>query len=79
MSTNDTYPTMILPLNLEGSIYALQDEKGSTIGTGTREVCELLLHILNRRSFTLTHGEVLARIIREKSTPHVNIRSAIPI
>ena len=37
---------MILPLDANGRIYALQDEKGNTIGTGTREVCEVLLHII---------------------------------
>jgi hypothetical protein len=36
---------MILPLDGNGRIYALQDEKGNTIGTGTREVCEELLYI----------------------------------
>jgi hypothetical protein len=39
---------MILPLDCNGTIYALQDEKGHTIGTGTREVCEMLLYIINK-------------------------------
>jgi hypothetical protein len=39
---------MILPLDPEGNIYALQDEGGKTIGTGTREVCEILLHIITK-------------------------------
>jgi len=39
---------MILPLDSNGTIYALQDEKGHTIGTGTREVCEMLLYIINK-------------------------------
>lgn len=39
---------MILPLDPEGNIYALQDEGGKTIGTGTREVCEVLLHIITK-------------------------------
>jgi len=39
---------MILPLDGNGSIYALQDEKGNTIGTGTREVCEVLLYIITK-------------------------------
>lgn len=33
----------IVPLDDQGKIYALKDEKGNTIGTGTREVCEVLL------------------------------------
>lgn len=39
---------IILPLDVEGKIYALQDEKGNTIGTGTREVCEVLLYIITK-------------------------------
>jgi hypothetical protein len=39
---------IILPLDLEGKIYSLQDEKGNTIGTGTREVCEVLLYIISK-------------------------------
>ena len=39
---------MILPLDVNGKIYALQDLKGNTIGTGTREVCEVLLYIITK-------------------------------
>jgi len=39
---------MILPLDIEGKIYSLQDEKGNTIGTGTREVCEVLMYMITR-------------------------------
>ena len=39
---------MILPLDGQGQIYALQDEKGNMIGTGTREVCEVLLYIITK-------------------------------
>jgi hypothetical protein len=39
---------IILPLDCNGNIYALQDEKGHTIGTGTREVCEMLLYIISK-------------------------------
>ena len=39
---------LILPLDLQGKIYALQDDKGNTIGTGTREVCEVLLYIITK-------------------------------
>ncbi|MCM3872413.1 MAG: hypothetical protein ND895_17150 [Pyrinomonadaceae bacterium] len=41
---------IILPLDSEGTIYSLQDEKGNTIGTGTRDVCEALLKIITRPS-----------------------------
>ena len=39
---------MILPLDGNGQIYALQDEAGNMIGTGTREVCEVLLYIITK-------------------------------
>lgn len=39
---------MILPLDSKGTLYALQDEKGNTIGTGTRAVCEILLYLITK-------------------------------
>lgn len=39
---------MIFPLDLQGEIYLLQDEKGNTVGTGTRQVCEVLMHIITK-------------------------------
>jgi hypothetical protein len=39
---------MIFPLDPQGKIYMLQDEKGNTIGTGTRQVCEVLLYIITK-------------------------------
>ena len=39
---------LILPLDIEGKIYAIQDDKGNTIGTGTRGVCEVLLYIITK-------------------------------
>lgn len=69
----------ILPLNPEGTIYALQDELGKTIGTGSREVCELLLHVLNKQATERRPEDVLARIEKERTTPHPNVRSAIAI
>jgi hypothetical protein len=69
----------ILRLNTEGTIYALKDELGKTIGTGTREVCELLLHVINSQATERRAEDVLARIERERSMPHQNVRSAIAI
>ena len=66
---------IILPLDLEGKIYALQDEKGNTIGTGTREVCEVLMYIITKplvRS-NLSAGNV-ANVVRRP-----NVRAAIAI
>ena len=41
---------MILPLDVDGKVYAIQDEQGKTIGTGTREVCEVLLYMMRKQS-----------------------------
>ncbi|HET6979454.1 MAG TPA: hypothetical protein VFI24_24185 [Pyrinomonadaceae bacterium] len=65
---------MILPLDANGKIYALQDEKGNTIGTGTREVCEVLLYIITKAASPSTGG--LANVsVRQRS----NVRAAISI
>ena len=71
--------SITLPLNAEGTIYAIQDELGQTIGTGTREVCELLLHLIKKQAVDRQPEDRLARIERERSTPHQNVRSAIAI
>ncbi len=72
---------MILPLDSEGKIYRLQDEKGNTIGTGTRDVCEALLKIITRpststvaiRSFSV--GSHTGRTtILVPQTPYVRLR-----
>ncbi|HKU74300.1 MAG TPA: hypothetical protein VJR02_10295 [Pyrinomonadaceae bacterium] len=42
---------IILPLNADGKIYALQDELGRIVGTGTREICDALLTMLKNEAF----------------------------
>jgi hypothetical protein len=64
---------MILPLDTSGQIYALQDEKGNTIGTGTREVCEVLLYIITKPASPSAGG------INAPRQPRPNVRAAIPI
>lgn len=66
---------IILPLDLEGKIYALQDEKGNTIGTGTREVCEVLMYIITKPlvGANVSAGKV-ASVVRRP-----NVRAAIAI
>ena len=64
---------MILPLDSNGRFYAIQDEKGNTIGTGTREVCEVLLYIITKpasQSISGRNGPVSQR---------PNVRAAIAI
>jgi len=39
---------MMFPLDPHGKIYVLQDEKGKTIGTGSRQVCRDLLHMITK-------------------------------
>jgi hypothetical protein len=66
---------MILPLDLEGKIYALQDEKGNTIGTGTREVCEVLMFIITQAPTRAnSSGNTRAHVARRP-----NVRAAIAI
>ena len=66
---------MILPLDIQGKIYALQDEKGNTIGTGTREVCEVLIYIITKAST----GANSSDYERVQVTRRPNVRAAIAI
>ena len=64
----------IFPLDSNGQIYALQDEKGNTIGTGTREVCEVLLYIITKPASASISGRINA-----SAPQRGNVRAAIPI
>ena len=64
---------MILPLDSNGRIYALQDEKGNTIGTGTREVCEVLLYIITKPASQSISGR------GGPASQRPNVRAAIAI
>jgi len=61
----------IFPLDENGVIYALQDEKGNTIGTGTREVCEVLLYIITKPAMQSVSGR--------NNPQRPNVRSAIAV
>ncbi len=65
---------IILPLDIEGKIYALQDEQGNTIGTGTREVCEVLLYIITKPPSPSVSGRA-RKLVPQKP----NVRAAIAI
>ena len=65
---------MIFPLDLQGEIYLLQDEKGNTVGTGTRQVCEVLLHIITK-PFTSSASASTEVSVSQKP----NVRAAITI
>lgn len=58
-------------MDQNGEIYALQDEKGNTIGTGTREVCEVLLYIITKPA----SDKVSSRMNQQRP----NVRSAITV
>ena len=63
----------IQALSVDANIYALRDERGNTLGTGTREVCEVLLYIMTKaraNPMKLPAGSVTLRS---------NVRAAIPI
>jgi hypothetical protein len=66
---------MILPLDAEGKIYSLQDEKGNMIGTGTRDVCEVLMYIITKRATRSSAiGHTQTNVVRRP-----NVRAAIAI
>jgi len=64
----------IRPLSTEENIYAICDEMGRTIGTGTREVCEVLLFILTSANATQLRTAPLKQMATRS-----NIRAAIAI
>lgn len=66
--------TTILPLDSHGKIHAMLDEKGNIIGTGTREVCELLLYVITKPASASLSGRVTA-----PSQRRPNVRAAIAI
>jgi hypothetical protein len=62
----------ILPLDASGRIFTIQDEKGDTIGTGTRAVCEVLLYIITQANSTGVSGRTNAA-----GHSRANVRAAI--
>lgn len=65
--------TKIKQLDIANNIYAAVDERGSIIGTGTKEVCEFLVSLANRDLGTVSKPESWQR------TTRANVRSAIEI
>jgi len=65
----------IVALNVEANIYMLVDAKGNSLGTGTREVCEVLAQIATVNDLPFDAG--LSRPRARGSNG--NIRSAIAI
>ena len=65
----------IFQLDNNGSFFEIRDERGQVIGTGTRQVCEVLLHIINEQLSHTFLGDSRAQRVKENVTPHRNIRS----
>ena len=65
----------IIPLDSSENICAITDEKGNIAGTGTREVCEVVIHIIRklRNTNTRSHTTLAAKPWSR------NVRSAITI
>lgn len=63
----------IYPLDHEENIYALVDGRGNIIGTGSREVCEVLLYIVAK--VDREERPALPRVATRRS----NVKSAISI
>ena len=61
---------MILPLDSTGRIYVLEDEKGQVVGTGSREVCETMMHLI---------GAGLSPATEQPQAIRNNVRAAITI
>jgi hypothetical protein len=62
---------MILPLDGTGRVYVLQDKNGQVVGTGSREVCETLMYLMDAGLSPATdNGPALQRS---------NVRAAITI
>jgi hypothetical protein len=64
---------VIRPLSIKENIYALYDESGRTMGTGTREVCEVLLYLIARIN------AAPGRVLPVRSQTRQNVRAVIPI
>lgn len=69
-----SFKLTMLPLNSEGTLYVIRDEDGRTLGTGTRDVCEALIHIVNFPPSGLAPQDRT-----RPQQPHINVRAAISI
>lgn len=67
---------MVVPFDADGTLCAILDEKGIVIGTGTREVCEVMIQIVRRLRTTVP--ELASKPADEAWMRH-NVRAAITI
>jgi len=64
---------VILPLDRDKSIFAMH-LNGGIIGAGSREVCELLVHLISQQTTQSLPEDVTTHTI-----PRANLRAAIVI
>ena len=64
----------VIPLDRSENIYAIQDETGKIVGTGTREVCEVMIYIVRKLRTTNT-SDLSQRLQPQR----FNIRAAVTI
>jgi len=62
---------MILPMDATGRVYVLQDKNGQVVGTGSREVCETLMYLMDVGISPVAENAPAAQ--------HNNVRAAITI
>jgi hypothetical protein len=69
----------MFPLDSNALFFVIRDGSGRAIGSGSREVCEILLHIINRQAEDISPKQMQARVVRENQGKHGIIRSAIQL
>ena len=65
----------IIPLDNDGNIYAIQDARGNLAGTGSREVCEVMIYLVRK----LRTSSMLSDRDRTLEPRRPNLRAAITI
>jgi len=65
---------IILPFDMYGTIYAIQDQKGNIVGTGPREACAVLVHIMREQA-----SRAIYKGSRLETAQRNNVRAAIVI
>lgn len=65
---------MMFPLDLNGDLYLVQDENGNTIGTGSRKVCEVLVHLIRKPIAASSEASAF-----QVPPQRANVRSAITV
>jgi hypothetical protein len=65
---------IILPFDIYGEIYAIQDETGNIVGTGSRDVCAVLVHMMRKQT-----SKVISTGPHIESSQRNNVRAAIVI